>query len=165
MQSREETPHSYSNKRDALNKSNEPTLVSILLTTVEWVLHSSILLLSVLMFTLVKSSDAEMCIVRGERSLGIEGGWLLALAITQVLKLVLFIPLGQKYGELTVEGATYSFMKSRGSYETAERLYLRSSIPTQDLRERTTVSYPRFDAESVGGLTPIRWADGEDGEE
>ena len=151
------------NKGDDVTKSAEPTLMSIILTTVEWVLHSSILLMSILMFTLVKSRGAEMCIVRGERSLAIEGFWLLTLAITQVLKLVLFIPLGQKYGEYTVDGS-YTNQKSRGSIQTASPLYLRSSIPTQELRERTTTSYPRFDIESGNGITPIKWADGQDGD-
>ena len=145
-----------------MTKLVEPTLVSIILTTVEWVLHSSILLMSILMFTLVKSRGAEMCIVRDEKALAIEGFWLLTLAIMQVLKLVLFIPLGQKYGEHTVD-ASYSNLKGRGSILTASPLYLRSSIPTQDLRERTTTSYPRFDTES-NGLTPIKWADVPDGD-
>ena len=150
------------NKGDDLTKSVEPTLMSIILTTVEWVLHSSILLMSILMFTLVKSRGAEMCIVRDEKALAIEGFWLLTLAIMQVLKLVLFIPLGQKYGEHTVD-ASYSNLKGRGSIPTTSPLYLRSSIPTQDLRERTTTSYPRFDTES-NGLTPIKWADVPDGD-
>ena len=81
------------NKGDDLTKSAEPTLVSIILTTVEWVLHSSILLMSILMFTFVKSRGAEMCIVRDQKALAIEGFWLLTLAIMQVLKLVFFIPL------------------------------------------------------------------------
>ena len=113
---------------DHANKGDEPTLMSIILTTVEWVLHSSILLMSILMFTLVKSRGAEMCIVRDEKVLAIEGFWLLTLAIMQVIKLVLFIPLGQKYGEHTVD-TSYSNMKGRGSI-LASPLYLRSSIPT-----------------------------------
>ena len=102
-----------------------------------------------------------MCIVRDEKVLAIEGFWLLTLAIMQVTKLVLFIPLGQKYGEHTVDTSN-SNLKGRGSI-LASPLYLRSSIPTQDLRERTTTSYPRFDTES-NGLTPIKWADAPDGD-
>ena len=102
-----------------------PSVMSELLFCLEWVLHLAIGLLSVLMLFVISSSDGAHC-SNIDGPLAVEATWLCVIAIAQLLKVVLFIYLGWKYGQIE-EIETHA-----REWTVPDNHHLRSTLLTQD---------------------------------